>query len=398
MPYEDIYPPKNGGMLRCFNLFLQYIKYYDVTAVFFQDKNSFIGSIQAYPSVSNASVYSTRDTKTNFALFSILPKKIANALKYRWILRTLKTTTESSFLELYPTLRMLLKENIYEAIVLENLSLVSQTLFLKKMNPSAQIVYNSYNVDSELAKQAFENNSGSIENYQNTYFTERHLYDKIDVLLCCSENDKDFFTKMNEGRIKKTIIIPNGVDIVKASYHYQQTEDTLKNILFCGSLDYEPNKEGLLWFYEKIWPLILNQKPDLILNVVGRGNASPYETLIKDPTVKFVGEVESLRHYYNGCYLSISPLKSGSGTRLKILEAMSFGTPMVSTTLGAEGILCVVGKDILIADGEADFANTIINLIMDPALARSISKNARTLVEKTYSWDAIGLELKSILN
>jgi glycosyltransferase involved in cell wall biosynthesis len=136
---------------------------------------------------------------------------------------------------------------------------------------------------------------------------------------------------------------------------------------------------------------------DLILNIVGRGDKGPYSELINDSTTNFIGEVEDVTPWYRKCNVAIAPLLQGSGTRLKILEAMSLGNPMVSTAIGAEGIECIPERDILIADEPADFADKIISLVSDPGKSTLISDNARKLVEDKYSWNVIGSSLKNFL-
>jgi glycosyltransferase involved in cell wall biosynthesis len=398
MPYANIYPPKSGGMLRCFNLFLQYVKYFDVTAVFLQDKNSFIDSSAFYPSVKNAKLFSSKGVTPGKDFFSLLPRRIGDALRYRWIIRSFKARADGSFLALYPLLIELLSQENFDGIVLENLSLTTQSSFFRRMNPKAKIIFNSYNVDSILARQAYEKGAGSLKEVNEIHLQEAGLDKKIDILLCCSENDSNQFSVLNNGKLKNILVIPNGVDIDKAAYRDNLTDRIMQNVLFCGSLEYEPNREGLLWFYRKVWPLVLGKRKEMKLNVVGRGDKSPYAELMADPSVNFIGEVDDLTSYYHSSYISIAPLMQGSGTRLKILEAMSYGTPVVSTAIGAEGIHCEHEKHILIADSEELFAEAVLKLIDSKETGELLSRNARKLVEEIYSWEAIGKGLKEVLN
>jgi len=396
MPYGNIYPPKNGGMLRCFNVLVQYAKFYNVTAVFFQSLDSFSEAIKQYPILENVTLISTSSLAPKRDLFSLVLPKIGNALKYRWLMKSFKGPACGTFLKLHPVLNEVLSNHEFDAIDFENLSLVSQSSFFRRKNKNAKLVFNAYNVDSVLAKQALDNGTGTMLAYISLKELERNLYKKIDILLCCSKQDQDLLLKMNNNKIANTVVIPNGVDIENAPYYYKRTVYSVNNILFCGSLDYGPNKEGLLWFYKSIWPLILKENKEVKLVVVGRGSTDSYRELIEDSSIDFIGEVESLSPYYNSCCLSIAPLKSGSGTRLKILEAMSYGTPVVSTSIGAEGIQYEEGTNILIADSDSEFAHAVLRLIKEEDLAYSISENARKFVELNYSWEAIGVKLKSL--
>ncbi|MBZ5857991.1 glycosyltransferase family 4 protein [Flavihumibacter profundi] len=397
MPYDNIYPPKNGGMIRCYNLFKQWSKLYFVDAIVHQDISRVEDSFTKNNEFEYTTVYSTSDKgnirKNETSRF----RKYLNAIRYRIITRRFNTITDSSFLKLYPILITLLRKFKYDAIILENLGLISQVDFFKRHQPNAIIIYDAYNVDSLLEKQINPSKDNKAL-WRKLEETESALHKNIDILLCCSENDKAIFQKLNSGKLENIFVVPNGVDIEKFKYRGDVMVNSMKKILFCGSLDYRPNKEGLLWFYEKIWPLIREMDSEIKLVIVGRGNKDDYKLLIKDNSVDFVGEVEELYPYYHDCCISIAPLLSGSGTRLKILEAMSFGTPVISTEIGAEGILYNNGINILIANKPTEFANKIIELTRNAQLINELSYNGRKLVEDTYSWDKIGFTLGQVFN
>jgi glycosyltransferase involved in cell wall biosynthesis len=119
--------------------------------------------------------------------------------------------------------------------------------------------------------------------------------------------------------------------------------------------------------------------------------------LSSQKNINFIGRVKTVNEYYNKSRISIVPILIGSGSRLKILEAMSFGLPVVSTSKGAEGIACKHMNDIFIADSIEEFASSVIDLINDPNLYDFIRTNASLLVKKNYSWDAIGIKLRALL-
>ena len=127
-------------------------------------------------------------------------------------------------------------------------------------------------------------------------------------------------------------------------------------------------------------------------------NKRDYQDLINDVAVNFVGPVRSVIPYYMRSSIAIVPLLSGSGTRLKILEAMSMGNPVVSTGIGAEGIECTSGKDILISDEPSAFANQIALLLNDHIRFEEIRNNAADLVNRKYQWKQIGDDINIILN
>jgi glycosyltransferase involved in cell wall biosynthesis len=131
------------------------------------------------------------------------------------------------------------------------------------------------------------------------------------------------------------------------------------------------------------------------LTVIGKGaNRETFKFLIDDVHVDFIGEVESLTDYYNASAVSVVPLHHGSGTRLKILESMSFGVPVVSTSIGAEGINCDKEVHLLIADSPEDFADKIISLFENEKLFENLRYKANQLVKYSYDWSKIGEALR----
>jgi len=188
--------------------------------------------------------------------------------------------------------------------------------------------------------------------------------------------------------------IPNGVDTDAKPFDYNPLKHSKKEILFCGSLDYYPNEEGLIWFYEHVFPLIKKAIPEAVLTLVGASAKNERnQKLWDDHSVHAYGSVADLQPFYYAGGVCIAPLLSGSGTRLKILEAMSFGNPVVSTSVGAKGIEAEDGIHILIATDSKDFANQVLALMKNKALFDKTRQNARQLVSSVYDWKVIGCSM-----
>jgi polysaccharide biosynthesis protein PslH len=397
MPYDNLYPPKNGGLQRCFNLFHQLTKYFDVTSVTHDSKENLVSGSKNYPSILNAAIYTSHDQRADKDIFSLLPARISNAIKYRWLTKDFKHSADGSFLKLYPVLKKILKKNNFDFIILENLSLTRQASWIRKYSKKAKIIYNAYNVDSLLAQKTINTSLQQQKEINDLADTESNLYKIIDGVFCCSQVDLDTFTEMNKKKISLNYVLPNGVDTSFFSHSVNVSEEQLKNIIFCGSLDYEPNKTGLFWFYKNVWPLVIQELPDRLLYIVGRGNRESYHELLEDKTINFIGEVQEVAPFYRKCNVAIAPLLQGSGTRLKILEAMSLGNPVVTTGKGIEGIDAKANENVLVSDNARGFANAVIHLSTDAAFSTYISNNARRLVENKYSWDFIGNSLASFI-
>lgn len=385
IPHKDFFPPNNGGALRCYHISQELAKHFNLTILSRQNKNDFRSTpIFSWNNSINAITPNKKETKTLFS-------KIGSAIIYRWHQRNILKPANIVFLELYPTLKKLLKENSFDVIIFEHLSAEELSVVVRKKAPKTKLIIDEHNVDYLLYQQENAENTKLIS---DTFKREKSLYKRIDQIWTCSEEDQRVLYKLNKGKVY-VYVVPNGVDSTTKKFSTDTTNNK-KSIMFCGALTTQANKDGLLWFYNTIWPLLNNK--DISFNIIGKGgDLSDFSIIKNDPTVNFLGEVESLEPYYRNNHIAIVPLRIGSGTRLKILEAMSFGNPVISTSKGAEGINYKDKENILIADTPEEFANAIMTLIDDKSLSDKIKINARHLIEDNYSWEIIGNTIKNIL-
>jgi glycosyltransferase involved in cell wall biosynthesis len=146
-----------------------------------------------------------------------------------------------------------------------------------------------------------------------------------------------------------------------------------------------PNVDGVVYFLREIWPRIVAARPDARFVVVG-ADPAPTIRAHAGPGVTIVGPVDDLRPYLAAAAVVVVPLRLGSGTRLKILEAWAMGRPVVSTALGAEGLEAVSGRHLLIADDAAGFASAVVRVLSEPELGDALGRAGRALVTERYSW------------
>jgi glycosyltransferase involved in cell wall biosynthesis len=318
-------------------------------------------------------------------------------LRYRWYKKQIFGRADGNFLLYYSILKHLLKTQKFDAVILENLTTLNAISLIRKYDKAVKIIYDAHNVDTNLAKAALAKNEILPGRLRAINKSEQSLYKIVDAVFACSDDDKETFVKMNKGELKVETV-PNGVNIPEKKYNEAVNAEKTQFLIFCGSLWSVPNAEGLHWFCKKIWPLVLNEFPGLKLLVVGIGDlpqkyAEAYNTL----STEFTGGVDDVKPWYNKAAISVVPLLTGSGTRLKILEAMGLGVPVISTTIGAEGIKYMDDKEIIIADKENDFANKIIALLKDKNKRERLSVEARNLAVLKYDWDVIGNKMESFL-
>jgi len=151
-----------------------------------------------------------------------------------------------------------------------------------------------------------------------------------------------------------------------------------------GSLDWAPNQEGLIWFIERCWPKIHEQFPDLKFYIAGRNAPDWLVRRFHAPNIVFEGEVADAYQFMNSKSIMVVPLFSGSGMRIKIIEGMALGKPIVSTPIGTEGISTQSGKNILIADNEKEFVADVERLITDNELFQNISRSAIEYIQEKF--------------
>jgi glycosyltransferase involved in cell wall biosynthesis len=158
-----------------------------------------------------------------------------------------------------------------------------------------------------------------------------------------------------------------------------------RRVTFLGGLHWPPNAQGVVWFAEEVFPLVKAEVPDATLTVIGK---SPPGKLGGEG-VEVTGYVPKLDPYLTETAAFIVPLHAGGGMRVKILDACSWGLPIVSTTIGAEGINIEPGKDILIADTPQSFAQEVIRVLKDANLAQALAENGRQTAIEKYNWRTV---------
>jgi glycosyltransferase involved in cell wall biosynthesis len=209
-----------------------------------------------------------------------------------------------------------------------------------------------------------------------------------DQIWTCSERETALVRDLAPGA--DVVTVPNGVDpqVLTPGPAGQDVPD----VIFLATMHYDPNADGACWFVREVWPRLRAAHPTLRLGLVG-GRPPARVQALAGAGVSIHPMVPSVLPYYRGARLSVVPLRSGSGTRIKILEAAAVGTPQVSTTLGAEGLAVRDGEHLLIADGAEAFADACLRALADPAAAAARAACARTLVLGDYAWDAVGRAL-----
>jgi glycosyltransferase involved in cell wall biosynthesis len=215
---------------------------------------------------------------------------------------------------------------------------------------------------------------------------------RFDHCLVVSQRDGELLRSANPAL--PLSVIENGVDTT--TYQPLREASAGNVLLLVGTIGYPPNRDAVIYFCRAILPLIQRRIPDVELYVVGHVPPPEVQKLATRNNIVVTGSVPDVLPYYRQARVTIIPLRGGGGTRLKVLESMALGRPVVSTSLGCEGLNVVDGEHIMIADTPFEFAERVICLLQDKDLRARICDNAWQLVKTQYDWSVISRNLIAV--
>ena len=217
---------------------------------------------------------------------------------------------------------------------------------------------------------------------------EKWLYRPFDVSLAVTPADQQSACDLLGLKPERVAVVSNGVDTT--ANPFRMVEPVPNTLVFNGALTYQANFDAMDHFMRDILPQICEQVPEVQISITGKTDGVPLDQLPVNGHVKFTGFLQDIRPAVAGSWVCVVPLRIGGGTRLKVLEAMSLGTPVVSTRKGAEGLDVESGKHLLIADAPQEFAAQVVRLLREPELRDYLARNAVQLVREKYEWAQIG--------
>lgn len=278
-----------------------------------------------------------------------------------------------------------LQQTHYDIVQMETLYLAPYVDLIRTTSPKSAIVLRAHNIEHLIWERVMDTTKNPLKKMYLRHLVktlkqyEVNSLPKFDGVAAITDHDARFIRNYNS----KTIAIPFG--IYPEQYLVSKPEQWEYPSLFhLGSMNWIPNEEGIRWFLKEVWPAVHNDFPKLTLYLAGRHMPSWLSHLNQDG-VKVLGEVNSAEKFMAQKGIMVVPLLSGSGIRIKIIEGMAAGKPIISTTTGAEGIEVKNGHDILIADTAAAFRQAIDKLIKDKTQAIHIAREARNTIEKKYN-------------
>lgn len=268
--------------------------------------------------------------------------------------------------------------------------------------PQERVCIDEHNIESEIYQRQLALSDEILEvdklkvyhNWQVTNSFEENVWKLYPRCIVTSYRESDII----RNRVPNTnvVVVPNSVDV---DYFYFSDHQFIERnrIAFVGSLNHIPNLDGIKHFLKNIFPMILQGKPDTMLYIIGGPIRDDIKSCISElgqkNNVVLTGYIKDIRPILSGSRLAIAPIRYGSGTRLKIISAMSMGVPVVTTSTGVEGIDLIHGEDILISDDAEHFAERVLSLLQDDTLWLKLRVNGRNHVVESYSYSAMGTQI-----
>jgi len=298
----------------------------------------------------------------------------------------------------------LLSQEDFDIIQVESIHLMSylpiaQKARIREARKRPLVVCDWHNVESELMQRYSEREPGRLRRayagrtarLMNEF--EKRALREFDAHIVVSQRDAARLRELNpDARI---FVIENGVDTSFYSDLETKTESLAHRIVFVASMDYHANIDGAIKFAREVWPRLRERQPELVFTIVGKDPAPEVRRLAQLPGIEVTGTVDDVRPFYREALAAVVPLNVGGGSRLKILEAMAAGVPVVSTTLGAEGLEVRHDENILIADTNEELVEAITSVIENEAQRHHLTAAGYALVSTRYDWSSLGASLFS---
>jgi glycosyltransferase involved in cell wall biosynthesis len=323
------------------------------------------------------------------------PVKTVMGIRGRWPLPILNYSSP----EMSAAVEAAMDKREFDIIHLDSIHMIRYALAATERKSSLRAIYNWHNIESEAMRRY----SGASPSRARRWYAG-HTATKLEQIetgilhsafghIVCSEREREQLSlKAPAARIA---IVENGVD----TGYFAGSENPVASwrIVFVGAMDYFPNSDAAVFFAHTIWPHVRSRLDGAELVIVGANPGQAVRALGELPGVRVTGVVPDVRPFYRGALAAVVPLRTGGGTRLKILEAMAASVPVVSTPLGAEGLDVVDGENVLLvgADDATGWADQLVSLADSPTRRAQLTEAGLRTVQRRYDWEILGAKLRT---
>ncbi|AKV94690.1 hypothetical protein ACP86_00025 [Marinobacter sp. CP1] len=395
------YPPKGGVLQRTFNMIKEVSQYHDVTLVAFNQTQLLKASLpdqddplkfavsQMGKFVESIHIIGSHKSKRLGGSYGLALKALLGGKAYNmeWM-RSREARRE---------IEDILEKEYFDVVHLDTISLCVYADLFERF----PIVLNHHNFESAMLRTRASTESNFLKSLyfrleaSRLYRSEKYYCSRSDLNLTCSDEDADSMQNLIPNARFTTV--PNGVDI---SYFYpnQSVQVVKKSIVIVGGLSWYPNREAVEFFIRRIWPTLKERIPELVVDVIGRGPTTEMLRLAEsDQRFRVHGFVDDVRDYLWQAQVYLCPIRTGGGTKLKILDALASGCCIIADPFSCKGINVTNGVNVMYARTPKDYVDEIIKLLEDPALEKGLKKEGPKLIRNQYSYSEIGKQYAKIL-
>lgn len=383
------YPPDNGARMRTFNLLRQLARRHDIALLsFVRDEpiperawdalNPFCRVLGTVPYRS----FRPSRPRTALRLFSAQPRSVL----------------ETYSLQMAALVQDALHQHAFDLVIASEIGPgVGTAPYIARLDAIPRVIE-----DLELSmiwnQVLAQNTWAGRARHGLTWWKQKryaaHLLRQVEGCTVASEQERALLHGLSPD-FAPLAVVPNGLDLELYEGDWGPAEpDTL---IFAGALTYRANLDAMAFFLRDIWPLVRQKRPAIKLRITGKTEGVSLDRLPLDEQVILTGYLDDVRPAVARSQVCVVPLLTGGGTRLKVLEAMALGTPVVATSKGAEGLDVTPGQDILMADEPTVFADALLHLLDTPSLRVKLAANGRRLVQERYSWERCAADLEQLL-
>jgi glycosyltransferase involved in cell wall biosynthesis len=292
-------------------------------------------------------------------------------------------------------LLQMLQADEFDIVQIEGIELARYLPVIRHGSPRSKIVFDDHNAETELQRRNFLTDlrqprrwvaaAYSAEQVRRLRRFERWVCQQADWVTAVSQPDKFHLEKLTKGQTPITVI-PNSLDVQQFSL--DEAEAIPSDIVFSGKMDYRPNVDAVLWFVAEVWPIIRRERPSTTFTIVGQKPHARLDRLRDEPGIALTGWVARVEPYLAGAKVFVLPFRVGSGTRLKLIEAMAAGKALVSTAVGAEGFPVEHNRELLLVNDGAGMGTAVLHLLNHPDERQRLGQAAQQFAQK-YDWRVV---------